>query len=180
MVRDMKYRDKPYIAESIAEIMAERAAGEADIMDADIIASTPMHISKKRKRGYNQAELIAAHLAKLLGIRYAPDIITKIHPTEALSTKNRDERALLLADAFDVTSTNSMITTSEKSATHPTQPEAVQPCAANSAPRILLIDDVFTTGATADACTQALYKAGAASVDLYVFATGAVGTTRKI
>jgi len=160
MVRDMKYHDKPYIAESIAEIMSERAAGETGITDADIIVPTPMYLSKRRRRGYNQAELIAARLAKLLGIRYVPDILAKTQPTEALSTKNRDERALLLADAFTATTNISLGVPIES-------PRAIvdnEILSDTPAPRILLIDDVFTTGATADACTRALRKAGAGSV----------------
>jgi ComF family protein len=153
MVRDMKYHDRPSTAKNIAEIMADRAAGEDGIMNADVIIPVPMYRAKKRKRGYNQTELIAADLAQRLGIAYAPDVLIKTKMTEAMSSKNSDERRLMLTDAFAVED-------SEPSRVH--------------AARVLLIDDVFTTGSTADACARTLCEAGAASVDLFVFATGAL------
>jgi ComF family protein len=149
MVRDMKYRDKPYIAQYIAEAMADRAAGEPALASADIIVPVPMHAAKKRRRGYNQTELIAARLAKLMGIPCGPDILIKTMPTEAMSAKNRDERRLALSGAFEAVHVPAM--------------------------KILLIDDVFTTGATADACARALALAGAPATNLFVFATGAMG-----
>lgn len=164
LVRNMKYHDKPHIAEYIAEAMADRAAGEPDIAATDIVVPVPMHAVKKRLRGYNQTELIASHLAKLLGIAYAPDMLIKTRPTETLSTKNRDERLLALSDVF---------TANPAPAPYPPVPA---PNPYQDAPaKILLIDDVFTTGSTADACTRALFRAGASSVTLFVFATGAMG-----
>jgi ComF family protein len=167
MVRDMKYHDRPSTAKNIAEIMADRAAGEDGIMSADIIVPVPMYHAKKRKRGYNQTELIAADLAQRLGIRYAPDILVKTKMTEAMSSKNSDERRLMLTDAFAV----------NDDAGSRAAPDAAPADAASSrvhAAHILLIDDVFTTGSTADACARTLREAGAASVDLFVFATGAL------
>jgi predicted amidophosphoribosyltransferase len=172
IVRDMKYHDKPYIAENIAEIMADRAYGDEEIMGADLIIPTPMFAAKKRKRGYNQAELIAARLAELTGIEYAPDILVKNHQTEALSTKNRDERALLLSGAFSADGEKLCVSEFYGNISQDISSLNSQPRNGKSA-RVLLIDDVFTTGATSNACARALYSAGAATVDLFVFATGA-------
>jgi ComF family protein len=161
----MKYHDSPYIARYIAEAMYNRAAGEPEAESADMVIPVPMYALKKRRRGYNQAELIAARLAELLGIAYTPNLLIKTKSTDALSTKNRDERFLSLANVFTVQSEHAGKPSldANNSGLSPIENQ-----------NILLIDDVFTTGATADACAHALYEAGAASVTLFVFATGAL------
>jgi ComF family protein len=155
IVRGMKYRDKPYIAQYIAEAMADRAAGEPEIEDADLIVPVPMYAGKKRRRGYNQTELIAAHLSKLISGPCDPNIIFKTIATETLSAKNRDERLIALSDTFAVSS--------------PTDHNSAIPTQYIKGKKILLLDDVFTTGSTADACSRTLLLAGAASVNLFVF-----------
>jgi predicted amidophosphoribosyltransferase len=172
----MKYRDKPHIARYIAEAMADRAAGEPEIENADIIIPVPMHAAKKRRRGYNQTELIAAHLAKLLALPYASDVLVKTMATETLSTKNRDERLLALSDAFAIAPAPNAHPSAPAPDAHPQAPASnAHPSVPLRGKKILLIDDVFTTGSTADACTRTLLLAGAAAVNLFVFATGAMG-----
>jgi ComF family protein len=156
IVRDMKYRNKPWIAREIARIMCDRMLAEAnretgELPEWDLIAAAPMHIIKKRQRAYDQAELIAKYLAAELRTPTNSNILVRTRRTGVMSALSADERRANLVDAFRVKEGCGALL-KEKS--------------------LLLIDDVFTTGSTVDACAETLLSAGAKSVDVLVFASG--------
>jgi len=157
IIRDMKYRDKAWYADTVAALMAERYFAECDeetgeLPQYDYIAAVPMTGKKKTGRGYDQAELLAKGLSKRTGIPYLPKALTRVRETGVMSSLSADERRQNLAYAFSVGC--DMIGLVENK-------------------RILLADDVFTTGSSVCACAEALIAAGAAVVDIIVFATGA-------
>jgi predicted amidophosphoribosyltransferase len=99
VIRDMKYRDRPSYADTVAAFMAARieAAGSLDDKDGilpswDFIIPVPMFKGKREKRGYNQAELIAQGLAKRLGTPALTDAIARSRDTGVMSSLSLGER----------------------------------------------------------------------------------------
>ena len=157
VIRGMKYRDRPWHGRHIADIMADRLTAESDrdtgeMISYDYIIPVPMHGRKERRRGYNQAALIGKALADNLSMDFAEGVLIRKRPTSVMSGLGRSERVFNLEGAFAVKAgCEEML---------------------NGA-SLLLVDDVYTTGSTADACARALFDAGASKVDVMVFAAGA-------
>ena len=105
----------------------------------DLIIPIPMHKRKKRQRGYNQARVVAERLSLLTGIPCYTDILVKIRKTSSQKKLDEGERRKNLRDAFAVTANLTGL-------------------------KILLVDDVFTTGSTMDAAAEVLKSYGAEKV----------------
>jgi ComF family protein len=135
----------------------ERAAGEL-LGEADVVVPVPLHRWRLLRRRYNQAAELARPLARRSGLAYLPDVLVRERATETQGGKSAGGRRRNVAGAFSV-------------------PEARRTQVEGK--RVLLIDDVLTTGATAHGCARALLAAGAAQVDLAVIAKvkAAVDTT---
>ena len=108
---------------------------------ADAIVPVPLDRGRRLERGYNQAELIARPLARLLGIPFRSDLLVRTRPRPNQLRLTRRERWGTVRGAY-----------------------ATLKGAQVDKLRVLLVDDVFTTGATLDACSRALKGAGAARV----------------
>lgn len=128
-----KFERHDFFAEPLAELMVVRDA------DFDAVVPVPMHRSKLRRRGYNQAELLARALARRTGLRCEASVLAKRGETTAQSKLQRAARVANVRHAFVAT-----------------------PRAAGRA--VLLVDDVSTTGATLRACAAELLRAGALRV----------------
>ena len=118
-------------------------------MDVDAIVPVPIHRSRRRKRGFNQAEILAEILGKKLGIPVEPELLKRNRKTVPQKELSPSERLKNLTGAF----------------------------LAESLPddkkRILLVDDIYTTGSTLEACARVLKNAGAEVVYFVViFMTG--------
>lgn len=123
-------------------------AGEELLGDADLVVPVPMHRWRLVGRGFNQAALLARAVARRCGKPWSPDALIKVVPTA--SQQGRSARARRAA-----------VTTAAFSVAHP---------AAMAGARIVLVDDVLTTGATLGACTRILRRAGGARVDVLTLA----------
>jgi ComF family protein len=147
IILPFKYADRIETAAALARQMAR--AGASLLQDADILVPVPLHRSRLRTRRYNQSALLARAIGHLSGHPAMVDALGRTRATQSLRGQSAAARAASLQDAF-----------------------AVRPhCIASIADRrVLLIDDVLTTGATANGCTLALLAAGAAQVDLLVAA----------
>jgi len=117
------------------------------ILKNDIIVPVPLHWSRSLKRKYNQSALLAQRLAKRFNKSYAPLVLKRIKFTKSQGHLSRKERQKNVKGVFVVK-----------------HPEQIQ------GKSVLLIDDVFTTGSTANECAKVLLKAGAKSVDVLTLA----------
>lgn len=168
VVMGFKYGDKLQIGETMGEMLADRmlaALGPDKLPDAyDLLVPVPLSRRRELARGYNQAAIIAAHFAQTakLNIRNLdtrktlnPKIIeplSRIRETSAMKGLTPTERAENIKGSFAVKyGKEDMI----------------------KGARCLIIDDIYTTGATIDEIARTLYNAGAESVDFLTFASGA-------
>ena len=150
MLLSFKYGGKTFIGEKIAQMMADRL--ESEHLEADVMIPVPMNRKKQKKRGFNQAEIIASRLAKKLSLPYSAGLLKRTGNTAAMSKLTPEERRMNIENAFKV-------------------PEMAIGHIAGK--RILLVDDIYTTGSTMDACSRALKEAGASEVRFVAFASGA-------
>jgi ComF family protein len=143
LILPFKHADRPELAGPLAAHMAR--AGGALLARCDLVAPVPLHWRRLFARRYNQAALLAQRLARGAGRPCIPDLLRRRRATPALGDRGAAERAALLDGAF-----------------------AIRPGAARRVlgRRVLLVDDVMTSGATAEACTRVLLAAGAAAVDV--------------
>ncbi|MGH7894144.1 MAG: ComF family protein [Candidatus Binatia bacterium] len=139
-VRALKYRGERAVARCLGRALAERCTAAADLL----VVPVPLHPSRLRERGYNQAALLAAALASTWRRPVALRALTRVRATPSQAGLDAHTRRTNLRDAFAVHRGNAI-----------------------AGRTIALVDDVLTTGATADACATALRHAGAASVVVY-------------
>jgi ComF family protein len=103
--------------------------------ETDLIIPVPLHASKYRMRGYNQSELIALGISEILKIPVKSDLITRTANTTSQTRKSRFDRWLNVVSTFRINNHEALFNK-----------------------HILLVDDVITTGATIEACANALYE----------------------
>ena len=144
-VRRLKYQDRPDLAAPLGHL-ARHAARRAGLT-ADLVVPVPLHPRRLVDRGYNQAALLAAEVAVELEAPLAARALIRLRNTPQQAHLDRDARLGNVRQAFRAR-----------------DPRAIQ------GRRIVLVDDVATTGATITACAEALLAAGAASVTAIVVA----------
>lgn len=147
MVHALKYQDRTDLAPVMGRWMAR--AGRELLGGADALVPVPLHWRRAWSRRYNQSGALAGVIGKSANLPVTGDALRRVRPTLQQVGLSRADRALNVQGAFKVPA--------EKKS-------AVQ------GRRIVLIDDVLTSGATVDACARALLRARAASVDVLVFA----------
>ncbi len=137
-VHFLKYRNRKAVAAILAGLLAD-AYGRYQLV-ADTIVPVPLHPTRFRERGYNQSELLARELSKLLGLALNTKTLRRTRATQSQMTLNQAERHQNVADAFACGGLNL------------------------AGQRVLLIDDVCTTGSTLQACADALKQSGVVAV----------------
>jgi ComF family protein len=147
LVHALKYHDRTDLAPAMGRWMAR--AGEELLKEADLLVPVPLHWRRGWSRRYNQSGALARVIEKQCGVAVAPDVLRRIRPTAQQIGLNRSQRASNVQGAFKTMADRS---------------------AAIHGRRVVLIDDVLTSGATADACARALLRGRAAQVDVLVFA----------
>jgi len=140
-IRNFKFHGNKYAYRKLAPLMAECFKERYADIHFDCIAYVPMERKRKRKRGYNQSELLAKELSDILKIPCADNLILKIFPTELQHECTELERKGNLLGAFDI---NKDFDINGKT--------------------VLLVDDVKTSGATLNECGKMLFLYGAERV----------------
>ncbi|HEX8571497.1 MAG TPA: ComF family protein [Allosphingosinicella sp.] len=144
----LKYSGRPGLASTLAHFMLRHLDG-GDSAPEPLLVPVPLHRWRIWKRGYNQSALIASALSRRSGIPVELDLLRRTRATPPLRGLGRRERALAVRGAF-------------------APAPGAEPRIAGR--RIVLIDDVYTSGATASACARALRRSGAASVEMLCWA----------
>jgi ComF family protein len=141
----LKYGRRPGMAQTMAGLMARHLTA----FDDPILCPVPLHRWRIWHRGYNQSALIGRALARRPGLPFLPDLLLRIRATPPLKGMSPAERERTVRGAFRL---------------NPRYRQVI------SGRNILIIDDVFTSGATANACARLLKKEGAAGVGLLCWA----------
>jgi competence protein ComFC len=126
-----------WFAQRLAEIVRQEGA----LLAADVVVPVPLHRDRERQRGYNQAGLISKPLARKLGLPHKAVLLMRTRPRPNKQILTLEERWESVRGAF-ATRSGSQV----------------------DSKRVLLVDDVMTSGATLDACARALLESGAKSV----------------
>jgi len=145
-----KYSRALWFGRFLADLLV-RAAAPVLVAGAgwDAMVPVPLHSVKLRAREFNQAARLAAPLAQATHITLNEQILRRVNPTPTQTLLTRDERAANMKNAFEV-----------------------RPGVHLAGQRLVLVDDVLTTGATTNACAKALRQAGAKEVVVWTVARG--------
>lgn len=146
LLHQLKYKNKPEIGIALGRYYGQLLLHHQFENIWDQITPVPLHPLKQKRRGYNQSEQFAQGLAESMQIPLKNSLIRSIN-TETQTKKSRLQRLENVADVFEVTGSV-------------------------EGQRVLLVDDVMTTGATMVACANSLYKHQVTYVDLAVIAAG--------
>lgn len=147
LILGFKHGDKTHIAPSFVPWLIR--AGAEMLEGADYLIPVPLHRSRLFTRRYNQAALIAHAVSKETKIKHLPMAMRRIRATPSQGHLKTEERAKNVKKAFDM---------------HPSYKALVK------GKTLILVDDVYTTGATVNECTKALLKAGAGQVHVLTLA----------
>ncbi len=141
IIHHFKYNNKSSIGKQLGKIIAEYLSNFPIIKEIDLIIPIALHSRRERERGFNQSNLLAEVIAEYLHIPLSTKSLKRIRYTTSQTNLNPEQRRHNVAKAFQIV-----------------KPELIK----NKS--ILLIDDVYTTGATMSACAEELYKVGAKMV----------------
>lgn len=147
LIHAFKYADQPHLAVYLTGWLNKEWDAYPELAESQLIIPVPLHPQKLKKRGYNQAELLARCLAQSKGITFDGGSLVRTRNTPSQTQFGREGRLKNMSGAF----------------TCP-HPDLVK------GKIVLLIDDVATTGATLEGCAQALKAAGAKKVMAYTLA----------
>ncbi len=147
LVHGLKYHDRHEGTALMASLMV-RAAGKR-LQPGMLVVPVPLYRRRMWLRRFNQSALLARRLASMAGACYAPEILCRVRPTRPQVGLSGDDRRRNVRGAFSVPSERAF---------------------AVRGARVILVDDVMTTGATAEDCCRALRKAGAERIEVLVFA----------
>jgi competence protein ComFC len=149
VIHRYKYKRAFWFEPFLADLLIREALPELRQQKWDWIVPVPLHPAKKRQREFNQAERLATYLSAATRIPMDTTLLRRVAATKTQTKLSRQERAENMRNAF-----------------------ALQDGRTLNGERILLFDDVFTTGATTDACARVLLAAGAAEVCVWTVARG--------
>jgi ComF family protein len=143
MLHTLKYKNQPELGVSLGKMYGEKLVSTGYHASWDMIVPVPLHASRMRKRGYNQSSKFAEGLSEKLHVPVVENVLTRKVKTETQTKKSKLNRWENVKSVFEIG-------------------DALFP----PGNRVLLVDDVVTTGATLEACTWALLMNGCQSVSI--------------
>jgi competence protein ComFC len=144
-----KYNRALCLEPFLAGLLARQAQPAISLNQWDLIVPVPLHPVKEREREFNQAERLSRCLSRAIGLPLETRAVYRVLPTRTQTLLTREERLENMRKAFEANTSSDIC-----------------------GKRIILVDDVFTTGATASACAGALKQGGAAEVCVWTVARG--------
>ena len=142
-----KFEKKRVLAQHLIQLINAHIPSDCDIAEYDFVLPIPIHKKRLRERGFNQATLLADGIAKAEGIPVLVDTLVRKRHTVAQSSLDRDARQQNIVGAFEIRN-----------------PDVIR------GKRLLVIDDVFTTGATIREAVSELWTADPAEIDVLTLA----------
>ncbi len=144
---DYKFNEKAYLYKTFEKMILKTKKTYSFLKKYDIILYVPMFKKHKLIRGYNQSELIARKISDTLGITLEKNNLTKVINTKKQSTLTKSERERNVKNAFKLKN-----------------PEKIKD------KKVILFDDIYTTGSTVNECSKILKKAGATEIAILTIA----------
>lgn len=144
---DFKFNDKPELAHTFAKLLLNNEKICGFLKSYDIIIPVPMYHKKQIQRGYNQSELVAQIIGKELQIECIKDVLYKKRPTKMQSSLDKQMRRINVKDAYDIKNEQKI-----------------------KENKIILFDDIYTTGNTVKECSKVLKKSGAQEIAVLTIA----------
>lgn len=150
VIHKYKYARALWFEPFLSGLLARQAAPELLPGQWSMIVPVPLHPPKEREREFNQAERLAGGLAKALNIPVNKKLLRRVKPTTTQTMLTREQRTANMRNAFSYHGQENL-----------------------AGEKIILVDDVLTTGATTSACAKVLRKAGAGEIGVWTVARGA-------
>ncbi len=141
LIHRFKYDKKIPLGKRLAQSLAKVVAQDEDFVNCDLVIPVPLHRARHRERGFNQSEVLAEGVSQAINVSLAKEILKRKKRTKDQTYLNVQQRTENVRDAFVVT-----------------QPERI------NNRKVILVDDVITTGATLNECARMLRQAGAKEI----------------
>lgn len=135
LIHELKYRGNRHLGIFLGELMGHALLKAGRFQDIDLLVALPLHRSRQRKRGYNQAAVLIEGIATAMNLPFLEHVLERRRATRTQTRKGRVDRWLNMQGVF-----------------HVRDPAALE------GKHVLLVDDVITTGATLEACGRALLE----------------------
>ena len=147
LILQYKFNDKAYLYRTFCEFIVKNKKAFDFIKSYDIIIPVPIHKARMRERGYNQSELIAKELAKKLGLKVYTNVLIKIKNNKVQSTLSSKEREINTKDVYKIVNLEKIYNK-----------------------KVLIFDDIYTTGATTNSCIEEVKKANVKKIGILTLA----------
>ncbi len=144
---DYKFNEKSYFYKTIVNFLLKNKKFFSILKSYDTIIPVPISKKRRKERGYNQSELIAKEIAKNLGIEYNTDCLFKVKNIVEQSKLNKEERQKNIQGVYELHKQNRL-----------------------QNKKILLIDDIYTTGSTVNECCKILKQASPKQIEVFTLA----------
>ena len=138
-----KFQEKPYIYKTISSFLENKQKNFEKLKKYDIIVIVPISQKRHKERGYNQSELIAKEISKIISVKIQKNILYKIKNTVPQSTLNKEQRQQNVEKVYKVKNIEKI-----------------------KNKKILIFDDIYTTGNTVNECAKVLVEAGLKKNDI--------------
>ena len=147
LILNYKFNDKSYLYKTFCEFIVKNKKIVEFIKSYDIIIPVPMFKTKIRKRGYNQSELMAKEIAKNVGIKVYTDVLIKIKDNKVQSSLNKQDREENTKNVYNLVNLEKIYNK-----------------------KVLIFDDIYTTGSTVEACIKEIEKAKPSKIGILTLA----------